>query len=90
MKVSGLKEGDICDSPKFRTIHFEGCQKCKQGIIGRVIVMEYLKKDDIKSFMDKSHIASEVSSVSPVSLKKECLRLASQGIVDIKEVFQVS
>ena len=36
----------------FKTVQKNGCQKCKNGIVGRMIVMEYLEKDDIKSLME--------------------------------------
>ena len=90
MRVSGLKENAICDLSNFRTIQPEGCEKCKQGVIGRVIVMEYLNKNDIESLIDQPHAECEGSPTPPISLKKECFKLASQGIVDIQDVFQIS
>ena len=90
MRASGLKENAICDLPNFRTIQPEGCEKCKQGVIGRVIVMEYLNKNDIESLIGQPHTKCEGSPTSPISLKKECFKLASQGVVDIQDVFQIS
>ena len=65
MRASGLKENALCDLPNFRTIQLEGCEKCKKGVIGRVIVMEYLNKNDIESLIGQTHTKCEDSPTPP-------------------------
>ena len=91
MNVSSLKKEDSVQNPlNFRTIHKKGCGKCKQGVIGRVALIEFLTRNEIESFIDNNpHIRNGALSTPKTSLAKECLKLASSGIIDTKEVFQV-
>ena len=106
----------------FKTLNKEGCSNCTQGIIGRVAVMEYAEKDEIRSFVEstvglksserhrgedvwgkkvKESQASDPSSkgdqientkdiLKKGSIQSECLRLASLGFIDAREVFSYS
>ena len=85
MRATHLKEM-LPNSPNnFKKTHREGCQKCKQGLIGRMAVMEYLEKDEIQSCIDNKNLLPP-----KISLESECLRVASLGTIDTEEVVQVS
>ena len=54
-----------------------GCDKCKDGIIGRVPVMEYLTKSEMES----------QSGIKPKrTFRDEYEEKANKGLIDIKEV----
>lgn len=64
----------------FKTIG-SGCKRCENtGVIGRMPMMEYLTKEDLKISIDKNN--------KFVSLYENFLSLAKKGLVDIKEVYQ--
>ena len=54
-----------------------GCRYCKNGISGRVPVMEYLTKDEL---------SNDDKLVPKVTLAQEYMKKASKGLIDIKEV----
>ena len=70
---------------EFKITNKQGCEDCQNGVVGRVAVIEYLDKQDVKQFL------SEKDNFKPSnSLKEESLKLALQGIVDVNEVIQIS
>ena len=73
---------------EFKTIHHKGCSKCQYGIIGRMAVVEYLEKNEIRSFVENTQIKDTPSLIPRISLEREYLRLAFLGIIDIKEMIQ--
>ncbi len=73
---------DLSNNPAFnlssvRTQNHQGCSHCTNGITGRLPVMEYLTKNELK----------DAQNLKPKrSLRQECLNKANQGLIDYKEV----
>ncbi len=61
----------------FRTINYKGCVKCKNGISGRVPVMEYLTKKELENVVNLN---------TKKSLLDEYIEKAHLGLIDYKEV----
>ena len=64
----------------FRKINPKGCKKCKNGIVGRVPVMEYLTKSEL----------SNPTALKPKkNLLDECILKAKNGLIDYQEVLNL-
>ena len=61
----------------FRETNHKGCEKCKNGISGRVPVLEYLTKNELESI---------VNLKTKKSLLNEYIEKAQLGLIDYKEV----
>ena len=63
----------------FRKTNPKGCPKCKNGIIGRIPLMEYLTKSELSD-----------QTVKPKkSLLDECILKAKNGLIDYEEVLNL-
>ena len=63
----------------FRKTNSKGCPKCKNGIIGRIPLMEYLTKPELSD-----------QTVKPKkSLLDECILKAKKGLIDYEEVLNL-
>ena len=73
--INNVKDGFQLDG--LRTQSLQGCKYCKNGISGRIPVMEYLTKSELNN--------AELL-IPKKTLAQECLNKANNGIVDYKEV----
>ena len=64
-----------------------GCDACREGVTGRVALLEYMRKDDVKDY-----VASDLKNIPKLtqSLKEAALRKSKAGSIDVKEVFHVA
>ncbi|MBT4790554.1 MAG: Flp pilus assembly complex ATPase component TadA [Halobacteriovoraceae bacterium] len=75
IKISPLSQ--LVDKNTFKSRNNKGCSKCKNGIIGRVPVMEYLTKTEL----------ANIHQLKPKkSLLDEYIEKACSGLIDFKEV----
>ncbi len=64
----------------FRKVNSKGCSKCRNGVVGRVPVMEYLTKSEL----------SRPTELKPKkSLLDECILKAKKGLIDYQEVLNL-
>lgn len=61
-----------------------GCPECELGIIGRLPILEYMREQEIHSF-----IKNNEGKVA-LSLQTAALKLALKGEIDINEVFEIA
>ncbi|MAV91988.1 MAG: hypothetical protein CL676_11265 [Bdellovibrionaceae bacterium] len=73
--INNVKDGFQLDG--LRTQNLQGCKYCKNGISGRIPVMEYLTKSELNN--------AELL-IPKKTLAQECINKANNGIVDYKEV----
>ncbi len=88
-KDSGLKlrAGAGID---YRKREPKGCPQCLAGIKGRVPVLEYMRAQQIKSYLESFLEAPQtVQPQLTVSLQEACLRRAEKGEVDYNDVFEI-
>lgn len=57
-----------------------GCENCYSGVVGRKVILEFLKRNQIKEI-----VLGAKSSKGFLSLRSEALALAARGQVDINE-----
>lgn len=64
-----------------------GCAACREGVTGRVALLEYMRKDEIKDY-----VSSDLKNTPKLvqSLKDAALRKSMAGVIDVKEVFHVA
>ncbi len=64
-----------------------GCELCREGVTGRVALLEYMRKDEIKDYL-----ASDLKNSPKLvqSLKDAAIRKARAGSIDVKEVHHVA
>lgn len=63
---------------RFKTTNLTGCKACHQGVTGRIAVIEYLGREEI------AKLGVEELSVTQ-SLASECLELAKEGKIDVRD-----
>lgn len=73
--INNVKDGFQLDG--LRTQNLQGCKYCKNGISGRIPVMEYLTKSELNN--------AELL-IPKKTLAQECINKVNNGIVDYKEV----
>ena len=62
----------------YRVSSFSGCKHCHQGVTGRVAVIEHLARDEIVKLGVEDLVVTD-------SLAFECLELAKEGRIDIRD-----
>ena len=84
-KLSNEFEGIDFDYSLLSVTNPKGCERCQHGVVGRVAVIEYLEKEDVKKFLqNQSNFSLDRT------LKQASLKLAEQGLIDLNEVIQIS
>jgi type II secretory ATPase GspE/PulE/Tfp pilus assembly ATPase PilB-like protein len=84
-KLSNEFEGIDFDCSMLFVTNPKGCERCQHGVVGRVAVIEYLEKEDVKKFLqNQSNFSLDRT------LKQASLKLAEQGLIDLNEVIQIS
>ena len=68
------------DKQFYKEQTFSGCSNCQNGIIGRLPILEYFTKEELGLNSTKA---------PKTSLLVETIKLATLGIIDAKEVFNV-
>ena len=68
-----------------KTLNVKGCPHCQNGIVGRIAILEYMDRDDIRSFLasPSKHLGARHS------LQQSAIELANKGLLDCKEVFSL-
>ncbi len=64
-----------------------GCEACREGITGRVALLEYMRKEEIKEYL-----STELKTTPKLvqSLREAALRKSRAGTIDVKEVSYVA
>jgi len=81
-----LADPAFLSSATFRKRNEEGCRHCEKGIVGRLPVLEFMEKDSIHQTLADSSNAPTLS----MSLSKAALQLSSAGLVDLREVLEMT
>ncbi len=68
--------------PRFKTIQPSGCRHCRDGIMGRLPVMEYLTSPGLTAYFN----GGKKTQVVTQNLSKAALVLAKEGLIDYREV----
>ena len=84
-KVPG-SEARIGIGTDYRRRDIKGCPNCQAGVRGRVPVLEYMRAQQIKTYLDAPK--AEYPQLA-VSLQESCLRRAEKGEVDYHDVFDI-
>ena len=81
-----LSQSKHAGSPDFRVVNLGGCSHCKEGISGRVPVLEYMRSAVILDYMNPN----QVNRPEPTqSLTEAALKRAEKGEIDFHEIFKI-
>ncbi len=85
-------EGGVSASAiaNWRMRNQSGCQSCRNGLVGRQPVIEYLDESGIRRLLEAGESYSERTGVLKQSLRNASLELASAGEIDVREVSKIA
>lgn len=73
-------------SSNWRIRNEKGCEKCKQGIIGRSPILEYMRNHEVQDYLSQPEAEQPRLAVS---LTQSALKLAERGEVDVFDAIEI-
>jgi type IV pilus assembly protein PilB len=84
--VAGFGANDARRSANYRVCG-SGCDECKSGYVGRVLLFEYMAQKEISSFSASDFLGP---ALPKASLEQVALERASEGLIDAREVRDIA
>lgn len=76
---------------RFRTRNDRGCERCHEGVTGRIPAIEYMNEAGVKRLLEAGSAAvrSTRTGVLKQTLQQAAFEMACRGIVDVREVTSI-
>ncbi len=69
-----------------KTANRDGCERCRQGFIGRAPILEYMKKPEIQRFIDDGLDSEPILNRR---LSQACEAMAEKGEIDAQDILRI-